>query len=215
MYCYSNFLVCSPINNSRPCLRDKRIRHITSAKNYAPIVYGGFITLEFVRDVELQTPQYVTTQENIAMFMNQTYNSKEQVHDWGRPVCLVNSLFHDMELRYLWNMPAELYFSNVEWYLGLLSRECEHVIWLGSVAPLDKVPGQYPHPKEVVMAWCAAVREIIKQKPELRAVYVDVYDASIQHEHRDNLHMRADWFQILATFFMEVVSTKCRMYAQV
>jgi hypothetical protein len=205
--CYRRFLLCSLKSESAPCLGSAKVGRSVGAENYIPFVYGGFISSEYARHVELQSPHHLTTQENIALFLRRFYNTNGLIRDWGMPICLVNSAVHDAAIP---GITTETYVSNIEWYLKILSRECELIIWLGSTAPLGLYPDRFPQTKQRMFTWNAAVREAIHQRPELNAVFVDVYNASEEYEHRDNIHMHESWYEALAAFFADAVSTRCQ-----
>jgi hypothetical protein len=89
--CESNFLQCTLKENdtvtngdnddTNKCSHDKKL------------VYGGYFAIEFARDVEIQTPQYTTTQENIASFLSESWISKGALlDDWGLPICKLSDM---------------------------------------------------------------------------------------------------------------------------
>ena len=40
-------------------------------------VYGGYFSQDFAKDVEVQTPEFLYTQENYAAFIDRTWNTQE------------------------------------------------------------------------------------------------------------------------------------------
>eukprot|EP00977_Amphora_coffeiformis_P026313 scaffold25467_cov92-Amphora_coffeaeformis.AAC.1 len=69
------------------------------------LIYAGYIGVEFARDVELQTPQFSTTQENVASFLNRTWNTKEMLKIYEKPTCVVNTGHHDAIIGNLTGFP--------------------------------------------------------------------------------------------------------------
>jgi hypothetical protein len=182
---------------------------LTLLKQRGPIVYGGFIKAEFARDVEMQSAEFITSQENIAAFINTAYNSKGLVRDWGKPVCLASTAHHDAAIP---NITQEIYLTNVEWYIRVLKPHCEYIIWLGATAPADVIPGEYPQTLNLTRDWNTGVRELLERKTDLNAVFVDIFVASQQdgaHRPDDNLHLAYAWYSAMASFFWSVMSTKC------
>jgi hypothetical protein len=89
MGCYSSFLQCTlkdenvtATNNDDNDDTNKCVSHDKK------LVYGGYVSISFARSVEIQTPQYATTQENIASFLSESWISKGPLlDDWGLPIC--------------------------------------------------------------------------------------------------------------------------------
>ena len=100
------------------------------------LAYGGYLKVEFARDVELQTEFYQTTQENTALYLKQHFNKPELVKEWGKPICVILTGFHDMILLIKTShFELSRYVENVEWYLNVMKPECSHIIWLSNTAP--------------------------------------------------------------------------------
>jgi len=189
-------------------------RMITSTAAAAPepfgdielLTYGGFIGMEFARDVELQTPTFRTTQENVANYLSQKWNSEEMLSVWDKPVCLVSGGIHDVML----NVSLAEHKANIEWYLNLLAGPCRFLIWVAATAPATE---GYAQTVEGIRAYNAAVREMISDRVPAAVrdatVFVDVFDASIGFPHNDNVHMNATWYAALSDLFGETVFRNC------
>ena len=108
-----------------------------STCNEKKMVYGGYFMIEFAKDVELQSSRYRTTQENIAWYMEENYNKPKLVEEWGKPICVILTGFHDMILLIKapdhYNM--ERFVENVEWYLIIMKEQCSHIVWMTNTAP--------------------------------------------------------------------------------
>ena len=170
------------------------------------MVHGGYVNVEFARDVEMQSSEFGTTQENIAAFLDRTYNQPELVQDFGRPICVVNAGHHDATIP---NITKEKFLTNVEWYLNLLRPQCESIIWIASTAPMTD---EFVQTLNLTKAWNDGVRELLEQSsPVLRAktAFVDGFESSRRFPHRDNIHMGWEWYQRLATLIQDVTTAQC------
>ncbi len=90
--CQSNFLDCQ--------IKDLGLGQERSGLHRCDrkrLSYGGYISIEFARDVEIQTPKYSTTQENIAHYLHTSWNKPGSplVKQWGLPICVINTSAHD------------------------------------------------------------------------------------------------------------------------
>lgn len=182
--CQSNFLDC-------------QIRDLGLAFNHPElhpcdrkqITYGGYMTIEFARDVEIQTPKYKTTQENIAAYLHQSWNlpGSPLVQKWGLPICVINTGAHD---RLLEGLTLEDFIGNVNWYLSLFTAECSHIIWLSSTAPA-KDGLNFPQTEKAMKEYNEAVKELLTKSRVLNRMssYIDIFDASLNWPHADHIHM--------------------------
>lgn len=198
--CDSNFLLCNIQNaTTQPC---------PAGDTNETVVHGGYITIEFARDVEMQSPEFLTTQENIAVFLDRDYNTPILVEDFGKPVCVVNTGHHDVVIP---KITRSMFLSNVEWYLTLLNPQCESIIWIATTAPLSITAGKYFQTVNQTQSWNAGVKEILARTPKLlpKAVFVDVFEASRSWPHNDNIHMNDAWYAHLGRFINDVITTKC------
>ena len=208
--CNPTFMACKIIrgNSSSSDMEERQTQsRFQSSRNSYPLVYGGYLRGEFARDVGIQTPWYQTTQENTALSMERIYNAPELLLDWnGRPICLISAGQHDAGIP---NITLEIYLTNVEWYIQVMRPQCELIIWLGPTMPAGRY--DYPLTPALTTAWNKAVRTMIDAAPpELHTVFVDVLKAS-EYEGflRDNIHMEDSWYETLAAFFRDMISTSC------
>jgi hypothetical protein len=162
---------------------------------------GGFINLEFARDVTLQTAYYTTTQENIALFMHHNYNTPSLLEAFGKPYCFVNTGHHDAAIE---AMTKEVFVENVEWYLRLLQPECHRIIWISTTSPRDDSQVQHINS---TLEWSKAVREMLANQTDLPVAFVDVFHASVSASHEDNIHMSKGWYSALANFLGDLLDS--------
>jgi len=193
--CYSDFVMVRD-----GLLSPEASCHID--KDAPPLVYGGFLSVEFARDVEMQTPEYRTTQENIAAFLSRTFNSDRSVEAFGRPVCVVCVGHHDVLIP---GITLSRFVENVEWYLGLLIQECEHILYIGNTPPATD---KFRQKKGQTREWNQAVRSLLERSPQFRekCSFLDPFDASLSldYSHDGNIHMDARWYHDLAHFLVGI-----------
>ena len=212
--CNSAYVICNRKQDAltRNCVLNS-ITQATRGSNHAnkPKAYGGYFSVEFARDVEVQTSKYETTQENVASFIQEHYNSDPWLLEQfgGRPICVVSAGIHDMTIP---DIGLAKFLVNVEWYLGLLMEPCGHIVWLQNTAPerLDSQESQdtkYPQTQESIKEWNDAVHQVLvnsQRLPQERITIVDVFEASRDFNHQDNVHLAGQWYRALGTFFTQV-----------
>ena len=152
---------------------------------------GGFVHMEFARDVEWQTELYSTTQENLAHLLLPDKHA----------ICFVGAGLHDM----IMPLHSRARFQrNVAWLVRLLVLEqhnvCQHVVWILNNAPLYEQHENYTQTVETVRDWNAAVVETFVHDTVLRpyVTIVDVFEAARYEHHCDNIHMGYPWYAALS-----------------
>ena len=98
------------------------------------------ISMEFAKDVELQTPEFQTsTQENIAAYIDRVWNTAELLKDWGKSVCVLSAGNHDMVIA---NITTTVeYIQNVKFMLtNIMDSCCVHMIWLRNTTDIKDYP---------------------------------------------------------------------------
>ena len=164
--------------------------------------YGGFMTMEFARDKEIQTPEYQTTQENIAAYLSRKWNTPELLQDWGKPICVLGVGNHDMNVH---GITTKAFVSNVKFMLTVMTPVCEHSIWLGNTS--NSMKSRYRQTYQLMKLWDDAVKQLIESEPELleRSTFVDVMDASLTEPHADFIHMGEKWYKSLGDWFISLM----------
>lgn len=158
------------------------------------VPHGGFVHMEYARDVEWQTMDYTTTQENTAKLLQ--HNGSE-VYD--NTVCVMAAGLHDMDVPFT---NIERYIQNVEWYLSLyLDTICQQVVWLSNTAPMTN---NYTQTIAKTKEWNEAVKSKLRQSFFNSTVYIDLWDASQTERHADNLHMDVAWNKKLTELFLRL-----------
>jgi hypothetical protein len=198
---HSRFITCRRIKRISPQQR-KESGSVANNKKTEPVfTYGGYFSVEFSRDVELQTPEFRTTQENVAAYISKTFNTDALVEDFGKPICVANTGVHDAMIP---NITLAKYVTNVEWYLHLLKAQCRHVIWISTTAPATN---KFIQTSKQTKEWDAAVKQMISASTTLRPVtsFVDVFSASARTKHADNIHMTQQWYNALGNLFLALM----------
>jgi len=207
--CASNLLLCNLQNATHKCQQQQHdngddVSANLEKKSKIP-VHGGFITVQFARDVVMQSPEFGTTQENVVLFLNRTYNRPELVQDFGRPICVLTAGIHDAVIP---GITKEKFLANVEWYLNLLHPQCKALIWIASTVPKTD---RFEQKINVTKIWNDGVQEILERLPVLRGkvAFIDVFEASKRVHHQDNIHMSKEWYQRLASLIQNVATAPC------
>ena len=178
------------------------------------IPVASFYPIEFARDVELQTPQFRTTQENIAHWV-----TTEHVPKYGRPVCVMGAMYHDIRIGDIDGSaePDEARFiSNLREFFRLLQPACAHIIWITPNAPNTE---DYPQKTPLVRRWNDLVEGMIRTEfsdvirgengaPVPFATIIDHFEASIDGPHDDNAHMSRDYASKVANLLVELIRRK-------
>jgi hypothetical protein len=209
--CESKLLTCS--------LRDATEDGLCSAEDvqamptedsiYTGPAYGGFAAIEFVRDVELQSAFFKTTQENwLLHYIAQNWNSPEAIEEFGRPMCVVSAGIHDCTVR---GITTAIYIQNVEWYVNIVFQQCDYVIWVANNCPLQD---DHEQTKALLYEWNMAVQEVLLSSPFFRqnSFFLDVFDSSIDYPHDDNMHMSWSWYGLLASLFRTLMDADIGWY---
>ena len=189
--CESNFLKCNNLMKNvsvaeLSCEREDNKKELLFR-------YGGFIAMEFAQDIELQTTEYLTTQENVATYIHKVWNTLDMVEEYGKPLCVSSAGIHDVMIK---GIQESDYVRNVEFMLKQLTAVCDHIIWLGNTSPKTDL---YEQTRSIMKAWDNAVRDLVASEPKFfRSMsFVDVHDASLTWEHKDNVHMNRESYQLL------------------
>lgn len=138
--------------------------------NACNIPSGGFVHMEFARDVEWQTELFPTTQENTAHLLLKNQQA----------LCFMGAGFHDMIIP---NHTLEKFVMNVQWYLRLFLEEtqaCRHVVWITNNAPMYEEHEEYIQTVGRVKDWNQAAIQAITSDESLRTqtTIVDVFEAA-------------------------------------
>jgi len=200
--CTPNLIWCNLHNETHKCQQQQQ--DTNGDKRIIP-VHGGYIPVQFARDVVLQTPEFGTTQENVALFLNRTYNRPELVQDFGRPICVVSAGHHDAAIP---GITKEKFLTNVGWYLNMLDLQCESFIWIATTATKTD---EFAQKRNLTEIWNDGVLGLLEQSPILRGkvVFVDGFEASTRCPHQDNVHMSKEWYQRLASLIQNVATAPC------
>jgi hypothetical protein len=202
--CDTKLLTCSLWkSDDAPCSDEAAS---TNGGNYT----CGYLSVEFARDVELQTDQYKTTQENLlSVYIAEHWNAPiEMIEEFGRPLSVVSAGHHVI---WLPNITKEIYLENIHWYLGILSQQCDFILWVANNALDDD---KFVETRSQTFEWNMAVQDLLLANREFRrkSFFLDAFNDSLEYPHGDNVHMEYPWYAALATFFRRVMDADLGWY---
>jgi hypothetical protein len=208
--CRTKYHECSRISDVQEVMGTDFVSSATDAGcNNGRQVYGGYFSHDFARDVELQTPEFLYTQENYAAFIDRNWNTQDLLQDWGKPICVIRNGMHDVGFL---KIPIEdfhvKYMNNVEWMLKQYLPVCNHVILLGNTAngnenDTDLYPIKYAQTMANMKQMDVNVKTVIQNLPiELKMMtsFIDVHESSLFSPHADFVHMREPWVPDLGSW---------------
>jgi hypothetical protein len=214
--CDTRFVSCSILfpsdeqdTTATECIFDPNPQELEQQYQYIGPSYGGYLSVEFARDVELQTLEYNTTQENLlSSYIGKHWNTplEQQITEFGYPICVVGTGHHDVAIP---KITKDIYLQNVQWYVQILSQQCDYIIWISNNCPLTD---DFAQTKNGTLEWNLGVRDLFlssKMKESIRSkvFFLDVFDASTTFEHNDNIHMSNSWYELLASFLQTVMTS--------
>ena len=143
-----------------------------------------YIPIEFARDVEVQSTngKMSSTQEHVGRYLM----------DHPKDLCVVSTGLHDAAL----TDQERMFTRNVLVYLELIRPGCKRIVWITSTA----VRGDPKRPQNNTILRrrdqeVIALFTVTSTIPELR--FVDVFEASVEWEHVDNVHLTQAWYRLL------------------
>ena len=198
--CDTNFLDCQIKESGLGQPHDIALRPCDRKR----LTYGGYINIEFARDLEIQTPKFNTTQENIAAYLHTSWNlpGGPLVQKWGLPICVINTSAHDCKLDFI---TVEGFIKNVEWYLNLFVSECSHIIWLSNTIPTNDTIHKWPQTEEMMRSLDEAVKKLLTHSRVLNRMssFINVADESMNWPHADHVHMDDSFYYKLGEWMLE------------
>lgn len=196
--CNSRFTHCEI--NEGDSQKDHEMNDTNSCQEMTTeFVYGGYIGIEFARDVELQSQKYGTTQEIVASYLSESWNDPAfLMAGWSKPICLIAAGNHDLTVS---RVNTSDIVTNVYWYLSLMIPICDHIIWLSNTAPT--IDTHYPQTRETIKSLNDAVYDFLVSTPEWKEqiTFIDVYNASLSWPHKDYIHMDSHWYRDFGNWF--------------
>ena len=143
----------------------------------------SYLSVEFARDVEIQTNAASTTQEAVGQYLARR----------GREICIVSAGVHDLAIP---NVTKDTFFRNVAFYTRQLKRGCAEIVWV----TMSSVRGDVGRPQknDVILKWNDGL--IRGDFPDISAI-LSVYDMSTKFPHKDNVHLSPEYYTALAKAF--------------
>ena len=155
-------------------------RKIPAGENARAFYYS----VEFSRDVALQTDKHNSTQEVVGELLS--YNPAD--------MCIVNAGVHDQAIE----MSVKQHFDNVERYLELLKPHCGKLVWqgLGIMGRSE----QYLQGNSISYHWNMNFAAY-----DIYATYfMDIWNFSKSFKLVDNVHMEPIFYDNLSSFYPDV-----------
>jgi hypothetical protein len=143
-----------------------------------------YLPVEYAKDTSLQTKDDPTTQLVVAGYLRR----------YPADLCVVNAGIHDTKLAY-----STPYVQNVAAYVAALTEAgvapshqpgCMRVLWLTTSASL----GQHSQNNTRIASWNYQVMANLSRDVDI----IDVFAQSAMWPHEDNVHLRGDYYHLLA-----------------
>ena len=155
--------ICVGANRTRKCIEE------------------SYISVEFAKDVEMQSDASNTTQETVALYLKKKPRTD---------LCIVAAGLHDMAIP---GISDTQYGKNLKWYLNLLQPHCSRMIYIGQTSVMGDPRYKQTNPR--IKAWNSITSALISNMNF--TLFVDVYESSINGKHVDNTHMHAHYYRAL------------------
>jgi len=179
------------------------IWNCNNPSNKMPSFYG----VEFARDVELQSREYNTTQENVVLSLKK--RMKMEKITGQETVCILNVGLHDMALLTLTDLK---FYENIMWYFSLLDPVCAHFVWVHSTLLRDdKIEPFCPNQTNPrIRKWNRVVSQMLSKSPQFQSktTIVDVEEASKNFPHNDRVHLKYLWYKALGGLFYKLYNQR-------
>ena len=151
------------------------------AKRTEKCIEENFISVEFAKDVEMQTGASGTTQETVALYLEKKPRTD---------LCIVAAGLHDMAIP---GITDTQYGNNLRWYLSLLQPHCSRMIYIGQTSVMGDPRYKQTNPR--IKTWNAISSALVSNISF--AAFVDVFESSVRGKHVDNTHMHAHYYRAL------------------
>ena len=167
----------------------------------------SFYGVEFARDVELQSREYNTTQENVVLSLKKRI--KMEKITGHETVCILIVGLHDMALLTLTDLK---FYENIMWYFSLLDPVCAHFVWVHSTLLRDdKIEPFCPNQTNPrIRKWNRVVSQMLSKSPQFQSktTIVDVEEASKNFPHNDRVHLKYLWYKALGGLFYKLYNQR-------
>lgn len=151
-----------------------------------------YLVVEYARDVSLPSLVTNTTQETVALYLNQQSPS----------VCVASVGLNDAAMEP--PISQELYLQNLDKYLGLLQRACDNVIWI-SLHPVVEGDGVIQSNCKL-QQWNNAVMGLIKMRDYANVYVVDIWDVSFHVDFYNPTQPGKKFYASLSRLFKSLMA---------
>jgi len=165
-----------------------------------------YLTVEYAKDVEQQTPTTNTTQQSAALYLeNQLHHYNLTIDDRA---CVVNTGIHDQNIcgvptRMTEEECFDVYITNVETYLKELDSVCGYIVWMSITSTLDHEIWAQKNSRSI--EWNRGVESLLSRLYPEKSFFVDVWGKSSNFPHHDNIHFFTPYYEEVASLFTSLM----------
>lgn len=154
--------------------------------------YVEFLTVEFARDVSLQTLVTETTQKTIAYYLSREPPA----------VCIATAGLNDAAIQP--PISEDLFIKNMDKYLALLQRTCHNVVWLSLHAIVESP--DTPQTNCQLRKWNSAMLSAIASRNYDNVYVINVWDRSFYSDFHSPTRLGRTFYASLARLFRSLLN---------
>lgn len=176
----------------RPYCMDSNSWNVMLQSDSEADKYVEFLTVEFARDVSIQTLVTETTQETIAYYLSRAPPA----------VCVATAGLNDAAIQP--PISEGLFIENMDKYLALLQRTCHNVVWL-SLHPVVESP-DISQTNCQLRKWNNAMLEAIAARDYDNVYVIDVWDRSFFSSYHNPTRLGRTFYASLGRLFRSLMN---------
>jgi hypothetical protein len=158
-----------------------------------------YLSMEYARDVEVQTAQFRTTQENVVQYLKRD----------GRVITdiVFNHGIHDMGVNFT---SAEKYVRNVRWLVDLYRRELGvSRLTFVTISHTRRSDGdKYPQTNDKIAVWNAEVVRALAATVPVFVVDVTSMTQPAEAPFSDHVHLQPEYYPHVASYVKEAIEAQ-------
>jgi hypothetical protein len=155
-----------------------------------------YLVVEYARDVSLPTLVTTTTQETAVYYLKRK----------SPAVCIASAGLHDAAID---DPPisVDLYVQNVDKYMSLLQRTCQHVVWMSIPAVVENAETMPLQTNCKLQKWNNAVLGLIAMRNYQNVYVIDIWDQSLETNHETHTGLlEKKFYDSLAQLFTSLMA---------
>jgi hypothetical protein len=177
------------------CMNCKKCWNLLMENPVFPERYVEYLVVEYARDVSIPTLVTNTTQETAIYYLRQRHRAPPTV-------CVASAGLHDAAIDP--PISLDMYLTNVDKYLALLQRTCQHVVWMGMHAVVEGPDIQQSNCK--LKQWNNAVMGLLEMKNYDNVYVIDVWEKSFQTDYVDPTTVGKKFYASLSRLFVALMA---------